>query len=226
MTPKDLVNEAVALYAPLQVYSELVRFASFLQGRQFNNILEIGSHRCGTLHVLGHHADRRIISIDQNKFETRKYQEHFLTRAPNALLIAGDSHQPETMDKLVAALAGETIDLLFIDGDHSRAGVMEDFEDYSPLVRSGGFIVFHDVDPNHGHTREPYDAYKDITALNHAVHFEIIDTVPTPGFPYDNPQSLWRIIDILLHDPVFFVRHIDLKGLPPGFGGIGVMTKP
>lgn len=226
MTAKDLVDEAVALYAPLQVYSELVRFAEFLQGRSFKNVMEIGSHRCGTLHVLGHHTSGKLISIDENKFDTRKYQEHFLTRARHALLIAGDSKQPDTKQKALTALAGEPLDLLFIDGDHSRAGVRGDYDLYAPLVKAGGFVVFHDIDPQHGHTKEPRDVYLDVLRETHAQHFEIIDTVPTPGFPYDHPQSLWRIIDILLHDPVFFVRHIDLKGLPPGFGGIGVMSKP
>jgi predicted O-methyltransferase YrrM len=39
------------------------------------------------------------------------------------------------------------IDLLFIDGDHSYNGVKKDFTDYSPLVRKGGWIAFHDIIP-------------------------------------------------------------------------------
>jgi len=37
------------------------------------------------------------------------------------------------------------LDFLFIDGDHSREGVWADFRLYSPLVRAGGLIAFHDV---------------------------------------------------------------------------------
>ena len=37
------------------------------------------------------------------------------------------------------------IDLLFIDGDHSEAGVAEDWELWSPLVVPGGTVVFHDA---------------------------------------------------------------------------------
>ena len=36
-------------------------------------------------------------------------------------------------------------DFLFIDGDHTKEGVKEDFESYSPLVRDGGWIGFHDI---------------------------------------------------------------------------------
>ncbi len=62
-------------------------------------------------------------------------------------LIRGDSHAPETLQKVKAALGEGQLDLLFIDGDHSYAGVSQDFFDYSPLVRGGGIIALHDVVP-------------------------------------------------------------------------------
>jgi predicted O-methyltransferase YrrM len=37
------------------------------------------------------------------------------------------------------------IDLLFLDGDHSYAAVTQDFADWAPKVRPGGFLVMHDV---------------------------------------------------------------------------------
>jgi len=40
------------------------------------------------------------------------------------------------------------VDVLFIDGDHTYAGVKIDFELYSPLVRSGGLIALHDIVPS------------------------------------------------------------------------------
>jgi predicted O-methyltransferase YrrM len=39
----------------------------------------------------------------------------------------------------------ETIDLLFIDGDHSEEGARADFERWSPHVVSGGHVLFHDA---------------------------------------------------------------------------------
>lgn len=38
-----------------------------------------------------------------------------------------------------------TIDLLFLDGDHSYAAVKQDFEDWAPKIRPGGFLAMHDV---------------------------------------------------------------------------------
>ena len=40
---------------------------------------------------------------------------------------------------------GGEVDLLFIDGDHSEAGVAEDWELWSPLVARNGTVVFHDA---------------------------------------------------------------------------------
>jgi predicted O-methyltransferase YrrM len=60
-------------------------------------------------------------------------------------LLRKDSHRPETLAGIKEALQGKKLDLLFIDGDHRYEGVRRDFEMYSPLVRSGGLLAFHDI---------------------------------------------------------------------------------
>lgn len=44
-------------------------------------------------------------------------------------------------------LGGHKLDFLFIDGDHTYECVKKGFEMYSPLVRKGGLIAFHDIVP-------------------------------------------------------------------------------
>jgi predicted O-methyltransferase YrrM len=39
----------------------------------------------------------------------------------------------------------EKIDLLFIDANHEYDAVMRDFEEWSPHLKPGGIIAFHDV---------------------------------------------------------------------------------
>jgi predicted O-methyltransferase YrrM len=39
----------------------------------------------------------------------------------------------------------ESIDLLFIDANHEYPAVRRDFEDWSPFVKDGGVVAFHDV---------------------------------------------------------------------------------
>jgi len=41
-----------------------------------------------------------------------------------------------------------SLDFLFIDGNHMYEFVKMDFEMYSPLVRKGGIIAFHDIAEN------------------------------------------------------------------------------
>jgi hypothetical protein len=57
--------------------------------------------------------------------------------------ILGDSHAPETLAQLKAMLAGQAIDLLFIDGAHDYTAVRTDYEIYSPLTK--GIVVLHDI---------------------------------------------------------------------------------
>ena len=49
------------------------------------------------------------------------------------------------LDAVKKKLPADGLDLLFIDGDHTYDGVRRDYEMYSPLVKPGGVIVFHDI---------------------------------------------------------------------------------
>lgn len=60
-------------------------------------------------------------------------------------IVEADSHSAGCLESLKDLLAGRSIDFLFIDGDHSYAGVKQDFNTYSPLVRQGGIIALHDA---------------------------------------------------------------------------------
>lgn len=52
------------------------------------------------------------------------------------------------------------IDFLFIDGDHQYEQVIRDFEDWSPHVKKGGFIAFHDTYTWPGPTRVVQDSLR------------------------------------------------------------------
>jgi predicted O-methyltransferase YrrM len=41
------------------------------------------------------------------------------------------------------------IDFLFIDGNHDYNAVLKDYEQWSPLIKKGGYIAFHDVGACH-----------------------------------------------------------------------------
>jgi len=58
--------------------------------------------------------------------------------------LKGDSHDPVFVERVKREI-NTSVDMLFIDGDHSYEGVKADFENFSSLVKLGGYIVFHDI---------------------------------------------------------------------------------
>jgi len=58
-----------------------------------------------------------------------------------------EAHQGRATE--VAAHWTTPVDMIFFDGDQSRAGVREAYESWSPFLKSGGVIVIHNSAPNH-----------------------------------------------------------------------------
>jgi predicted O-methyltransferase YrrM len=127
-----------------------VEFASLirlLSERELNVVLEIGTAQGGTYWTWCRLATptAHLVSVDLPGNDEWSARVRSYPRATQTqTLIRTDSHDPETVRSL-HGLRG-SVDLLFIDGDHSYEGVRSDFENYAPLVRPGGLIAFHDVD--------------------------------------------------------------------------------
>jgi len=64
---------------------------------------------------------------------------------PNWSFLRADSKDLPTIFTFVP----KVIDILFLDGDHSRKGYVNDLYTYSTLVRDGGLIISHDTDTSH-----------------------------------------------------------------------------
>lgn len=54
----------------------------------------------------------------------------------------GNSRESKFVDKITKEVGN--IDILFIDGDHRREAVIDDFLNYKDLLNPGGFIIFDD----------------------------------------------------------------------------------
>ena len=156
-SPAELVDIAMECPAiqPQQITSEFLELAELAKKQQCKYLLEIGTYRGGTLFVFSQiaAANATVISVD---FSTtlighfyRAGQEpllrKFIRKGQSLFLLRKDSHKPETLASIEQALQGHKLDFLFIDGDHRYEGVRQDFEMYSPLVRSGGLLAFHDI---------------------------------------------------------------------------------
>ena len=86
------------------------------------------------------------------------------------------------------------IDILFIDGDHSYSGVLNDFMLYERLVRKGGYIVFDDYNDKQ-HSPEVKPAVDGlIQSINH--RYNIIGTLPNQHG--DRPDTLTEGNDFIM----------------------------
>jgi predicted O-methyltransferase YrrM len=91
--------------------------------------------------TLEHGAGVQIVSIDTfqgNMFDSHRANLAEIGYEDRTTQIVGDS-------KIVGESWEKPIDLLFIDGDHSYAGCKSDIDLFTPHVKVGGLVVFHDV---------------------------------------------------------------------------------
>jgi methyltransferase family protein len=79
-------------------------------------------------------------------------------------LICGDSHSMATLNELKLTLSGRSIDLLFIDGDHTYEGVKQDYAMYAPLVSASGMVAFHDILPCRPEDGDVHQLWEEIKA--------------------------------------------------------------
>ena len=145
---------------PMQVETELRSLLELVAREPPRAVVEIGTGRGGTLFLFASVAqpDAVLVSIDAAHAEgvfggrrvyRRRARLYGALGRPDqrVVFIAADSHREETRREVETSLRGRPVDLLFIDGDHSPEGVEADFRMYSPLVRAGGLVAFHDIVP-------------------------------------------------------------------------------
>jgi predicted O-methyltransferase YrrM len=141
-----------------QIKSEFIDMLMWAKDLKPANILEIGTAKGATLLAWCRFASNKVVSVDlpggihgggYPEIKQGLYQ-HFVSDRDKVKLfcIQDDSHAATTRQKAESFLAGDKLDILFIDGDHTYSGVKRDFELWSPLVRPGGFVVFHDILPH------------------------------------------------------------------------------
>jgi predicted O-methyltransferase YrrM len=159
---KDYVNLAFNFLdtfslsiTPAQVKEEITELLKLLTKNRPTFVLEIGTAKGGTLFLLARvsSSDAVIISIDLQQGEFGggypiwkiPLYKSFAVHQQKMYLIREDSHATPTLDMIERILQEHKLDFLFIDGDHTYEGVKKDFQMYSPLVRKGGLIAFHDI---------------------------------------------------------------------------------
>lgn len=161
MTPHRFDDLPPAPVHPLQCLAEFGGLWNLAATEQVRDVVEVGSLYGGTLwYWLQLPVVRRVVSVDlvvpddsPVHADVLAGRELWPTWVPHVELqvIEADSHDPATLARV--AHHGP-IDLLFLDGDHTYDGVAEDWRLWSPLVRPGGLVAFHDTVAN-GDRDEP-----------------------------------------------------------------------
>jgi len=132
----------------VQKHSEILALAQEVAQLKPRIILEIGTARAGTLLIWAGLASDRVLTCDLFHSPAQRPLLEALPPRDSGCqvsLLTGDSHTPEFKQRIASALGSEKVDFLFIDGDHTEAGVEQDYEDYKEFVCPGGLIAFHDI---------------------------------------------------------------------------------
>jgi predicted O-methyltransferase YrrM len=142
-------------------FNELLKFYKSLKPK---NVLEIGSLLGWSLRHFINNAekDANIISIDlpvrdfvgagDSRVDQQEFGHMILWKrwakeaSVNVFVVPQSSFDQNTLEQVKSITP--TLDFLFIDGNHMYEAIKHDFEMYSPLVRPGGIVAFHDIAPN------------------------------------------------------------------------------
>lgn len=140
-------------------------------------VIEIGSYAGGSTFTLAEIANE-VLCIDPiDRWKPGQYE--------NIIKFVGNSN--DVVEDVKKYLGRRRAAVLVIDGDHSEQGVLDDYNNYLPLVKKGGAIVFHDIVDSPSHRKQncyvanAWAKIKDETAI------EIID----------NPSQDWAGIGII-----------------------------
>ena len=141
----DLPQSPTPPFQSLTEFGALWEYVEHVIDPRF--VVEIGSLYGGTLWYWLQLSDAAVASVDlvppePIRTDVLAARALWPSWSPRLSIIEGDSHDPQTS---AAVTRQRNIDLLFIDGDHTYGGVRADFDLWSPLVRPGGLIAFHDT---------------------------------------------------------------------------------
>jgi predicted O-methyltransferase YrrM len=136
-----------SIMSPTQYGEEFIPFLDFVRARRPTAVLEIGTARGGTFFMLCQvaHPRARLVTVDIT--EPSSLVESYRHGHQEVSGIVGDSTSAAVNER-VRRQFPNGVDVLFIDGDHRYEGVRADCEIYSPLVRPGGIMAFHDIVPD------------------------------------------------------------------------------
>ncbi len=122
-----------AIFRPLQKRGEICALIEYVRALRPRTVLEIGTNNGGTLFLFCRAAasEASIVSLDlpgglfgggYSVLRT-PYYKSFASSRQRVTLLRMNSHAPSALRAVRRAMGDRPIDFLFIDGDHTYAGV-------------------------------------------------------------------------------------------------------
>ena len=132
----------------LQIQSEFAPVLDRYNAMKPMRVLEIGCWDGGTLkHWLEGCGDNAtVVAVDLDHRNREAYEE-WRKADTTLIVIEGNSLEHKTIAQI---REHGPYDWVLIDGDHSDAAVRSDVDVCLPLIREGGVLLLHDIEPPAG----------------------------------------------------------------------------
>lgn len=137
--------------------------ANIIRDNNLSTVCELGVGKLKTFsYLLDNCPDTTVIGID--RWETNKreniegilgaetYEDWYMEAYYNKAMDLVRKHSRRALlfrmstNEASRLIAPESLDLIFIDADHSYSGVYDDITNWLPKVKRGGYIYGHDID--------------------------------------------------------------------------------
>jgi predicted O-methyltransferase YrrM len=112
------------------------------------HVVEIGRYQGGSTFVIASAlpSGGTLVSYDTHVNRTADYTGAEMDHAlREALRRYGCADRVQLLVEDSTGAAGGSSDLIFVDGDHTYAGVRADYDHWSDRVKPGGHLLFHDA---------------------------------------------------------------------------------
>jgi cephalosporin hydroxylase len=155
---ETLAQDAVGLHGACQDDWELSMLLDYIRPELSDGwIVEIGCDRGGTL-WLWRQLTANVVGVTLHTRADGQFSAH------GAWVVTGPSADPVTRDQVSRLIAGNCVDLVFVDGGHDYETAKSDIE-WSLRLAPHGLVVVHDINRRINHPEiETYIAWAEVTA--------------------------------------------------------------
>jgi predicted O-methyltransferase YrrM len=150
----------------------IVYLASLLRPEVY---VELGLFKCALFNRMIPYSGK-LIGVDINSDAA-----NYMQKSPNTRFFNGTTQEFAQELKITPV----QINMLFIDADHSKEAVFQDFKNYFPFVAPHGLILLHDTHPGNEQLKQPEwcgTAYQAVEELSRGIGAYELMTIPvSPG---------------------------------------------